>query len=321
MAYQVSTTIASNQALIDAICTFAAANGWTVDRNDLTGSNRVATMHIAGVTDYVHLYNEDADLIYSRLSVGYDAGDPPDEQPDQAPASSITNQLTGPYPSVWFFADGNELDVVVRRGDTAGAYAHLAFGRIQKYGTFDGGTYADGTYFPADGSFSGAWVQHASHGVLAAGYSNAGYMRVDADSLTNRFLQVTGTPANTNPHVNTGAGALDMATLYAEESNVSTMLEGYLVNSADDNVFSGRSVFQPIEFSAQRTGSPPYFSPIGYVANRRYASLAKFDPEQEVTVGGDTWVVFPVVRKAAQSNVVDALNATGNNGYAIRKVT
>ena len=319
MAYQLSTGIATNEALINAICTFAAANGWTVDRNNLVGSSRTATLHKDSVTDYVHLFNTNTSEVRTRVSVGYSSGALPSAQPNVSPADQVSNNLVGPYPSVWFFANDDEIDIVIRRSDTAGAYSHIAFGRIQKYGTFDGGTYADGTNFAVTGTNAGQWDSNSDHALFGQGDTSPGYIRVDADSLTNRFLPFrNSSTAGAVAKVITGVGP--GFNLYSANQAYSTNLESALINSADDNSFSGRSVFQVIEMSAQRVGDPTYYSPIGYVANRRYASLAKFDPEQEVTIAGDTWVVFPVVRKAGYSSVNNAPNASANNGFAIKKV-
>lgn len=322
MAYQLSTTIASNDALINAICLFAAANGWTVDRNGLVGANRTATLHKAGVTDYIHLYNTDDALVRSRVSVGYNASVAPSAQPNVSPADGITNALVGPYPSVWFFADGDEIDVVIRRADIQGAYAHIVFGKIQKYGSYNGGTYADGSFFNvgASSSNTGTWGTTDDHGTFGWGRANCGYMRVDSDGVENRFFPIFSSSNAPDGKVISGVGPIAAANMYSANQTYSTSLEAHIINTADDNIFSGRSVFQNIEFSVRRDGTPAYFSPIGYVKNRRYASLAKFDPEQEVTVGGEVWMMFPVARKAAGSSVNGAPIGTDNNGFAIKKV-
>ena len=69
MAYS-EQTAASPEDVISKIAAFALTNGWTVDRNDLVGSNRTLTLRNG--TDYIHIYNVDTTNVYISASVGYD---------------------------------------------------------------------------------------------------------------------------------------------------------------------------------------------------------------------------------------------------------
>lgn len=308
MAYLSSTSLASNQLLVNAIASFAVSAGWTEERNTLSGSNRTVTLRKPGTSDYVHLFNTNASEIRMRGSVGFDAGATIPLQPGASPADTVVNNLTGPYPVVWMFAEGDEVHVVVRRSDITGAYAHLTFGTVAKYGGFDGGTYVDGTYFLATGSGSGAWGNGA-HGPWGAGTGTVGYVRCDADAAVDKWWPTMG-----------GVGRLTNANMYSANQAGSTYDIARYAGAADDNVFSGRSFLQVVELEIPRAGTPLYVSPIGYVRNTRFVSLAKFDPEQEVTIAGDVWVMFPVARKAASSSASGAPIGTENAGFAIRKV-
>lgn len=319
MAFQSSTAIASCEQLVNAIATFAAANGWTIDRNTITLGARTVSMHKVGVSDYVHIYNTDVNQIRLRASVGYDGGQPPSLQPGVTPQDALANQLQGPYPNVWMFADGDEINIVVRRSDTTGAYSHMAFGVLTKYGTYNGGTFVDGSYFQT-GSSSGSW-NAACHGLLSFGWTNMGFVRADADGLTNKWFAINGAPSSSVYDIaTTGSGPLGEAKLYTSNMLESTVEVGRMANAADANTFSGRSILHPIEVSVRRQGTPIYVSPIGYVANTRFVSLDKFDPEQELSIASETYMLFPVVRKGAHSSTTGAPNASENNGLAIRKV-
>lgn len=318
MAFQSSTSIASPDVLIDTLATFAAANGWTVESNTVNLGSRVLTLRKPGVSDYIHIYNTDVNRIRLRASVGYNSALPPGSQTGVTADDCLVNNLAGPYPAVWFFADGNEINVVVRRSDTTGAYSHFAVGVLTKYGSFAGGTFIDGTYFNATGFFSGRWDSDSDHAMFGFGNQFPGYVRADADGLTNKWYEFSG--YNSSDIAHTGVGPLRVAATYSANQVTSTYDIARLINAADDNTFSGRSILQVLDVLIRRQGSPVYVSPIGYVANTRYVSLAKFDPEQELTIADETWMVFPVVRKAQESTVNDAPNASENNGYAIRKV-
>lgn len=319
MAFQSSTAIASAEQLVNAIATFAAANGWTIDRNTVTLGSRVLTLHKTGVSDYVHIYNTDVNQIRLRASVGYDSAQPPSLQPGVSPADALANGLQGPYPNVWFFADGNEINVVVRRSDTTGAYSHMAFGVLTKYGDYNGGTFVDGSYWQLTGSSTGSW-NSACHGLLSFGLTNPGHVRADADGLVNKWFAINGPTSGPVDSAATGGAPLREANNYSNNQANSTFEVGRMANAADANTFSGRTILHIIEVSVRRQGDPVYMSPIGYVANTRFMSLAKFDPEQELSIADETWMVFPVVRKGAFSSVNNAPNASENNGLAIRKV-
>lgn len=312
MAYSTSTSIASVANLIDTLATFASAAGWTVERNTLSGANRTLTLKRAE-TDYIHVYNVNSGQLLLRASTGYDGALAPSAQPGATPQDAVTARLTGPYPKVWFFADGSEVAVVVRRGDQNGAYASFAFGAVQKYGTFGGGTFVDGTYFDRSGGSSGSWTS-SDHGLLAYGSSGAGYVRADADGVSGQWARLAGDEAQVQ------SGPLNEARVYPVSQGGSCFSVARLLGAADDNTFSGRSLLYPIELSVRRAGSPTYYSPVGYVDSIRAVSLAKFSPEDELSIASETWTVFPIVNKRDFSGATDAPHASGNVGIAIRKV-
>ncbi|WP_295367842.1 hypothetical protein, partial [uncultured Stenotrophomonas sp.] len=62
-----------------------------------------------------------------------------------------------------------------------------------------------------------------------------------------------------------------------------------------------------------------YHSPIGQVIGLRACYMGRLEPEQEVTIADETWVVFPWLRKLAMSSNTNAPPASGNYGWAVRK--
>lgn len=311
MAHSTSTSTASVHDLIDNLATFAAAAGWTVERNTLSGTNRTLTLR-RPESDYVHVYNTDQGWLRMRASTGYDGALAPAAQPGVTPEDCITARLTGPYPKVWFFSEGSEVVVVVRRADQNGAYASFAFGVIQKYGSYAGGTFIDGTYFNASGSNSGRW-SGSDHGLLAYGTSGAGYVRADADGESGQWLRLATAAALVQ------SGPPGVANMYSTNQSGATFSTARLMGAADDNTFSGRSMLFPIEIAIRRAGTPTYYSPAGVVSTVRAVSLAKFAPEDELSIASETWVVFPIVNKRAETGGNGDPHASGNVGFAVRK--
>lgn len=323
MAFQTSTSITSPDQLIDALATFAAANGWTVERNTISLASRTLTLRKPGVSDYIHVYNTSTNEILLRASVGYDAGQAPPSQPNVTPTACASNSLAGPYPNVWFFANGDEINVVVRRADTTGAYSLFAFGVLSKYGAYDGGTFVSGSYFNQSGPNSGEWdwtYDNALFGMTGSSNTNYGYIRIDADGASNRWVPIRQSSDSTVIQTFSGVGNLNRSSVYGANNLYSTFELARWAIAGDANTFSGRSFLHVVEFLVRRTGTPAYHSPVGYVANTRFVSLAKFDPEQEISIADESWIVFPVVRKATESSASGAPNASGNHGFAIRKV-
>lgn len=124
MAYQELFSVANAQTLIDNICDFADANGWTVERNNLAGSNRTATIRISGTTDYIHIFNTETDRIRHRISVDYNGALDPEDHTLVSPHDGQCDLLTGPSPQVWLFADGNYIHAVVHTS-SPGVYRFL----------------------------------------------------------------------------------------------------------------------------------------------------------------------------------------------------
>lgn len=336
MAYSVQSDVISAVDLVARISSFAQANGWQQINIPPRGAYDYVVLRKNGVTDVVHIFNTDGDgasdpapRIAMRASTGYDSLLPLAQQPGVTPSNTLTNALQGPFPTVWMFASGDEINIVVRRSDVNGAYAHMAFGRIQKYGDYVGGTFVDGSFFSTTGFQSGRWEESSDSALWGYGVASQNYVQgfVRADSVEDglvsqwhRIAHNSGGIGNTLFNAGTGVGPAQSGDVFTGSTYTYHHPEAALVFGADDNTFSGRSVFQPIEVSVRRAGTPIYFSPIGYSAACRFASLAKYDPEQEVTVAGETWMMFPVARKAAPSDGQNAPIGTDNAGFAIRKV-
>ncbi|HEL3182373.1 TPA: hypothetical protein UME25_004553 [Stenotrophomonas maltophilia] len=323
MAYAEFTNVANVQTLIDLVVQFAQANGWTVERNNLVGANRTATLRIPGVSDYVHLFNTEQVTLRSRISIGYVAGATPAAQPLVSPRDVHSWQLQGPFPRLKLFANAYAIHVAIAQA-TAGEYRHHAFGVLEKAGSYVGGTYVDGTYWAPTGSSSGM-VSASGNNVVLFGHNTSttgcGHVRADSteDGRTNSFHTVGnyfGGALGTEGQAGSGVGTIAQTT---SSASYDSMWLGWALGGTDENTFSGRSVLQPIQLTVRRAGTNPYLSPIGRVSGLRACYLEKLEPEQEITIGEDTWMVFPWLRKLAMSSVANAPPASGNYGWAVKK--
>lgn len=325
MAYQEIIAPATPAAVIDAIRAFAEANGWTVNRNTLSGNNRTVTLK-RGEVDYVHIYNLDLNNIYIRGSIDYASGSTPDATTRRGPRA-VVNVGAGPYTRLFLFADNTPSPYVhiVIEANMAGNYWHASFGALDKFENFTGGLYYDGTSWTAPGTTSNSpWTYNSAQYPLFAGnYSTyqtpttttspVGGIRCDfaADSRTDAWFQFTDdTSADTDLSIRTG--------IHSSRPGSSTVdgKLGYLVESCDGNVFSNRSILHRIMAQVRRIGG--YWSPIGTFPDVRFCSVAKFTDAQEITIGSDVWKIFPMLRKGSVGAPLYE-RYSQNFGYAYRK--
>ncbi|AIL06676.1 hypothetical protein U0039_04800 [Stenotrophomonas maltophilia] len=323
MAYAEFSNVPNVQTLIDLVVQFAQANGWTVERNNVTGANRTATVRIPGVSDYVHLFNTDQLSLQSRLSVGYNGALDPASQPLPSPRGVSTLGLVGPFPRVKLFANGTAIHVAIAQA-TAGEYRHHAFGVLAKAGAYEGGTYVDGTYWPLNTSSSGVIGTNAPTVVLFGYTTGLGCGQVRADSIedgrSNSYHMICNNYAGslgTEGQAGSGVGPSYQGSY--NDITIDHLWLGRALGNADENTFSGRSIFHPIQLWVRRAGTTPNLSPIGEVIGLRACYLEKLEPEQEIAIGAETWVVFPWVRKLTMASGSNQPPASNAYGWAVRK--
>lgn len=351
MAYQEVVTPATPAAVIDAIRAFAEANGWTVLRNNLVGNNRTVTLK-RPETDHIHIYNLDLNKIYLRMSIAYAAGTAPDAMADRSQRAHVSC-MAGPYTKLFLFADTSPSAYVhaILESNNAGEYYHMSLGMVDKLDAWTGGTYVDGTYWYNQNSpsmpvhwYSGSYT-HALFGndwggnttPLNSGTSTQyvfGGMRVDipADARVNAWAGFAAVPPTSI--TNTVAGYPVYSGISPSGQNpVGGQLPPYIstgivdshlsifAKAVDDNAFSNRSVFHPIEFTVGRVGG--YASPIGRAPGIRFCSIQKFTNGQEITIGSDVWKVFPMLKRGmgagAGTALTPYLNGSVDLGYAYLK--
>ena len=311
MAYA-ENVASSPDDLIDKISTFAVSAGWTEDRNALVGSNRTVTLHKGG--DYIHLWNDSDSSVRVIGSIGYDSGEVPLSQTLVAENQCVAPIGVGPYTKVYMFADNSPAEhvhVVIEA--TAGVFFHLSFGLLDKFGTYTGGTYFDASYWPhtspASQTYTGHWNKAIFDSTTAPGYT-AGTLpfnvRVDipADSLSNNWFAARSDATNKA-----------VSGLNGSQPGPSPVLNtAYSRNSA---TFSGQILLHPIQVVVERDGG--LWSSVGEFPNVRVTNIERYNPADEITIGSDTWKLFPFVRKGSSTNTLTEAYSQ-NRGYAYKKV-
>ena len=296
MAYQL-TNATSVEDLIDKIAAFAVANGWTQRRNSLVSGNRTVTLQKSG--DNINLYNTTATDVRLRGAVGYSSGDFADAQPNQSAWRAQANVGTGPFSNVFMFAGNSPAEYVhVTVEIASGIFRHITFGEVAKYGTWTGGTFFDAEFWDPSAIQSANWNSPSHHRLFDNGsdYGTTikGAVRCDYDGGSNYFAPFGTYQIGTPSQIVSGGVGQAVSGFNAENNN--RLLNFY--NRSVNNL-TGNTPLMPIQLRARRTDN--YWSPIGEVPGIRLMNMERFVPADEFTIGGDTWKVFPWVKKGSGS--------------------
>jgi hypothetical protein len=331
MAYQ--TGSATDMAdLLSKMLTFATANGWTQDEFN-TVAGRFAmhknTIYASGrwlVATPLHLSLHQA--------LGYTGGNEPGAHPNDsgngfntstshANASllgerCVANMGNGPYPSYHFFendASPAYLHIVVEI--STGIFRHFGFGEINKIGTWTGGEYVYGHWHDStvtnplgvtdsmllDGLF-------ADLGAATLRPSTLHCEGLPGQGGTSKWGVILGSRTTTISADTAGVARLDIQGGF--RGGPIARHFGYF----NAGTTSGLMPWYPIAlFYMNRTTSFAYA--LGDMPDVRGMNIRYFTAGQELVIGLDTWIVFPLQQKTATAGA----ERTYNSGIAYKKVT
>lgn len=289
MAYQ-QTNATSVDDLIDKIAVFAGANGWTINRNEIAGGGRRATLKTAG-TDYVHVWSTGNGNVFLRSSVNYDSAAAGSAQTNQAVSQAAANVGTGPFSNVFLFANNGCVYCVVEIA--SGIFRHLCFGLLSKFGAYTGGTFFEATNWHTGGpsNWASIWDLQHHHRLFDSWSdqnSNRGGVRCDVDGNVNYFAPFSTRTAYGTPVANGAVGSGDDPDRPADRFQ-------FAFYDRSVNSWSGVTPLQPVKIRVERPNG--YWSEIGEVPAVRLVNMSRIQVGDELPVGADTWKVFPMCRK------------------------
>lgn len=274
IAYE--TSVASSPAdLLTKLAIFAAANGWTVNspisgRVFIKGDIKVGAFGAAASFDL-------------RGCLGYDSGAAWSAQPGSATVTTSSNVGAGPFTGYHFWAgDEGGVDYIHAAIEIAdGDFRHFTFGQLIKAGSYTGGVYVDSVSWNTAGTIAGDASNSAQRGICDANTSAAsGHIWADYDSKTNVWQLVAGW---NNVSTNLMLGSTRHNSLYSGLFRSGVMTWNF------------RTPFFPMRYFANRAAS--LRSPLGRIPNMRFINLRNIAPKDEITIGGETWKCFPIVRR------------------------
>lgn len=331
MAYETGVAT-SAEDLVSKLFTFLTSGvifttPWTQDNLDI-GTNK-ASIHLDNC--YVHFQWTDSpgNAIAVCQSLGFIlAGTAIDAHTNDSGNGlpTITTErraqfgVAGPWTKYHFFAyEGANPAVYVVVEESPGIFRHaFGFGNAIKYNDYTGGEFAYGCY----------WSQNANdidvpsaqwHALLLDGCNSA------SQELLGGTMHVEGMPNGPASHkwgvfVNDTVASNDgdgnrRVILFGASRGGPWVRELSWMRSSQLNSYK---ILMPITIWYRDTlDTPDEVIPLGEMPNVAMVNMANFSPGEEITVGSDTWMVFPWVRKQR----LDAgTEESRHGGYAYKKV-
>jgi len=340
MAYQ--TGSATDQTdLMSKLSTFAQANGFTED--NYNGVNRFLSLSRPTDSLYVTFYWDGVDNIQMWQALGYtggqaqtpwgqanDSGNPDADWTTNYPdrGRGINAIGSGPFTAYHFFAYTNPYRIFVVLEFSAGLYRHFGFGKINKVGTWTGGAFVAAHHWsfysgsqdsPSSRYHSllldGAYVPSSD---IASQYAGATIHMtgLPEQNAATKWGHVGSTTSGTNHPGNDTAGNPRDIVYGGFRNGLGVMNWGWLL----PDLSNGFIPICPIElfYIYKDTSTRFWWYYLGNLPDIGMIHLHGINPAQEITIGSDTWIAFPAVRK---SKIMNNNEESWNMGVIYKKVT
>jgi hypothetical protein len=285
MAYDTGTA-SSAANLKSAIETFAQANGWTLSSGVLSKG-----------TSYVRITSP---FSYSVKIEGANSSDFATEPCGQAQQMIIP---AASFPCSYFlFAHGTPDTLVCVVNYSVVYFQWLAFGQIQKYGSWTGGNWFGASHASAfaEAKHDAVWIAQyrSGYGAFSGGdkayNSSSGAMWWNCNNQEG-FSGTYNGSRSTHMHIRLdgniwpGAGSGTSA-IYPSAVEYFDPL-----HARSPNAYNSQTVLTPLRIGMLRTDN--YRSILGHIGHVRTLRIDNHDPGQVITIGSDKWKVFPWFRK------------------------
>lgn len=293
------TGVASDPGdLVSKIGVFAAANGWTFSAPSGGGNVLRKDDVVVGIIGQ-------SSQLQARGALTYNGSAAWDAQTNNSGVTLIVDIGAGPYTAYHFFTGEEDtrdyLHVVVEI--SASHFRHFAIGQLIKEGAYTGGVHVSGTNWN-----NGVTVQNmpdaGNHQVVcdANCASSTEHLWVDYDSKTDNW-QIVG-PAND-----------DEEDEFAGSVRTNGITNPFTVQGFQS--WNLRNHMAPMHFFANRPSGLK--SPIGRVPNMRMIGLQNLTPGETIDIGGDAWMVFPIIQRTETSGSSNSsIESSGFYGYAYK---
>lgn len=321
MPYETASATGPND-LLDKLRIFALANGWTVDyngpRTNAGGASQGNGLNALGLSK-----GGQAWMLYHDTSSPNTSSPTPRIQGYMYPGPFVaasgtdlqanrsglvaTNNIGGPYVAYHFFTDPARTYLHVALEVVVGRFSHFAIGLLNSVSS-PAAAYVTGL----DWNFSTTFISSPTSGqhnvpfdslAGSSGVAAGGRVRADSDGVSPRYLTINDAQSAANGQVVGGVRA-----------NNNTGISHLLISVAP-SLYTGRAILAPALLAASRT-TESQRSMLGSPHDLRWIRIDNITPGDAITIGSDTWRVFPVIRKNGGAGIENS----GNFGYAYRVV-
>ena len=319
MSYQ-SGTVATATQLLDALRTFAVAQGWSELRWGAQGTGYQLSLQKG--TRYVHLRSATAEALRSgavtgialTASTGWDSGQPWNNQPGRIIDTYNGGSVTA-YSGLFnvsaantyrLFGSSTPDQIMLVAEVSPGRFHHLAFGELEKFGAFNGGEWVRGGYTRnrtdsggSGGIFGGNFKKHPRLPLMEFGVDTAAFVRAEVDAVAAWYtLQGGSSPVTGKAARSIWRDAL--STPYGVSA-----AKGFLERAP--NTLNGVTPMLPWQIWVDRPSN--MLSPIGRTPHLRYLNITQYAAAEVFALGAEQWMAFPAHTKNGYSGV---------HGYAVR---
>lgn len=328
MAYETGTA-SSIEDLMNALNTFAVANGWTSDvfsaTNDWMGLNN-GSVYVQFRWDNTSAFAifHSLGFINTSTAPGNHTNDDGSASVDASAPYNATISLgrrvngigNGPFTAYHFFTDGTTKYIHCVLEYSPGLFRHWSFGTINKIGDWTGGQYAVGHVFG-----SNAW-RNSQNSILfddVSGTTNAdanlrGTLHVEGFSnqaVGGKWMVMT---IQTSTLGNDRGGTARISGPGGQTGQNPWLASLGFVRA---NLLNGFVPLIPIPlWWRNTTPTPNQYMLLGHAPDMWSIQIGNFAAGDEFTIGSDTYKVFPLVRKQTTQASEGSLYA----GVAYRKV-
>lgn len=297
MSYQ--TGAASDQDdILDKLRTFLVANGWSSNKWEADGDGY--RLHLQKGSQYVNFRSTETNPagtedsgghIWICGSDGFDGDEAWNAQPNSSEPSLLRDVPIAA--SYHFFQDGDCCYVVAE--PTVGIFRHMAFGIMARVGLAALGHFVGTVYIPPGASVITGTNITLLFDSTEGGAAYRNWFRLDIDGYTGLWVRNTYTTSINPRVVGTGRNR--------------GIAWGLL--TAQPNTFNQAAVLIPLYAMAYR--GDDLYSLIGYAPNLAICNIANYLAGDEIVIGADTWMIFPLQQRAVAPSLYYA--------YAYKKVT
>jgi hypothetical protein len=296
MAYATGTATGC-AAVLQALATFAAAHGWTVDNNAAYLSGWWLAVHKGSCyLNFQAPSTDDSITIYGATA--FSGGATPSTQA-QTSLGYVFTAATGPYAAYHFFSSsgGTYLHALIEI--STDIFAHFHGGQLNIVGGASPCIYVTASRWNAYAPTSGSdpITCQADHPSNTRPFDSAGAthppgaIACTVDS-TFRWFVMGGSVALTRVGpLGQGGGGGPLPQW--QRSGI----------MASPNTFNGVAVLYPLPIFVERAAGS-IFSMVGEVPDLRYVNLRYNNAKDEITIGSDVWKLYPLVANIPPGTLV-----------------